>query len=108
MRLLDLSELPQEEAEALWAKRRKASLPLSREQAQILGERALTAPLEDLGERGAREVLERLEAERRALKEDLARAYGALPPAFQDLDRLELLGQELLAITILVPEARRS
>lgn len=108
VRLLDLSELPQEEAEALWAKRRKASLPLSREQAQILGERALTAPLEDLGERGAREVLERLEAERRALKEDLARAYGALPPAFQDLDRLELLGQELLAITILVPEARRS
>ncbi len=108
VRLLDLSELPQEEAEALWAKGRKAPLPLSREQAQTLGERALEAPLEALGEAGAREVLERLRAERAALKRDLARAYGALPEAFHHLDRLELLGQELLAITILVPEAGRS
>ncbi|MFZ5993344.1 MAG: helicase-related protein [Deinococcota bacterium] len=103
VRLLDLAELPKEEAESLWQKRQKAPAGLSREQARVLGELALKAPLENLGERGAKEVLGRLQEEREALKRDLARAYGSLPEAFQDLNHLELLGHELLAITLLAP-----
>ncbi len=102
VRLLDLKPLPLEEAEALWARRLKERPPLTREQAKTLGARALEAPLEALGQEGAEGVLARLKAERRALKEDLRRAYGTLPEPFQALDELTLLGQELLAITILV------
>ncbi|PZA06055.1 MULTISPECIES: helicase-related protein [unclassified Meiothermus] len=101
VRLLDLKELPPEKTEALWQNRRKQAPALSRQQARILAEEALRAPLEELGPKGALEVLARLRAEREALKRDLARAYGTLPEAFQDLDRLELLGHELLAITLL-------
>ncbi|WP_243094640.1 helicase-related protein [Thermus thalpophilus] len=102
VRLLDLSELPPEEAEALWRARLKAR-PLAQDQAKALAERALKAPLEELGKRGAEEALARVKAERTALKRDLERAYGVLPQAFQALDQLEVLGSELLAITLLAP-----
>jgi hypothetical protein len=79
---------------------------LSREQARLLAQEALNLPLEALGRQRAEEALERLRAERQALKRDLIRAYGVLPEAFQGLDQLELLGQELLAITLLAPGGR--
>jgi len=106
VRLLDGKRLEPEEAEALWQKRRKEAPPLSREQARLLAHEALNLPLEALGRQRAEEALERLRAERQALKRDLARAYGALPEAFQSLDQLELLGQELVAITLLAPGGR--
>ncbi len=106
VRLLDGKRLEPEEAEALWQKRRKEAPPLSREQARLLAQEALNLPLEALGRQRAEEALERLRAERQALKRDLARAYGALPEAFQSLDQLELLGQELVAITLLAPGGR--
>lgn len=107
LRLLDGAEVPPEQAEALWRARLKAAPALSREQAQLLAADALRAPLEALGRQGAEEALARLKAEREALKRDLERAYGTLPEAFRELDRLELLGHELLAITLLAPATLR-
>lgn len=103
LRLLDGALLPEAEAEALWASRRKQAPLLSQEQGRLLARRALSLDLEALGQAGAEEALARLKAEREALKRDLARAYGGLPEAFQGLDRVELLGHELLAVSLLAP-----
>ncbi|WP_245575174.1 helicase-related protein [Meiothermus rufus] len=106
LRLLDGKELSPQEAEDLWRRREKTAPFLSKEQMRDLARTALQAPLEAMGEKGALEALEKLRQERTALRGDLERAYGSLPEAFQELDRLEFLGQELLAVTVLVGRNR--
>jgi len=104
LRLLDGQELLPEEAQDLWDKRQKAAPLLTTDQMRVLARTALQAPLEEMGQKGALQALEKLKQEREALRRDLLRAYGSLPEAFQELDKLELLGQELLAVTVLVPK----
>jgi superfamily II DNA or RNA helicase len=106
LRLLDGQELLPEEAQDLWDKRQKAAPLLTTDQMRVLARTALQAPLEEMGQKGALQALEKLKQEREALRRDLLRAYGTLPEAFQELDKLELLGQELLAVTVLVGRNR--
>lgn len=106
LRLLDAQELSQQEAEDLWNRREKTAPLLSTDQMRALARMALQAPLEAMGEKGALEALEKLRQERETLRSDLVRAYGTLPEAFHELDKLEFLGQELLAVTVLVGRNR--